>query len=609
VIRTQQKIILDDASANNMFSEDDYFRQRCPRSILCLPLIKQTKLIGILYLENKLTAGVFTPKRLAMVEIFASQAAISLDHARLYSELSRANAKLEREVNERLRAEAAVRRSEAYLSEAQRLSRTGSFGWEISSGKQYWSEETFRIFGFDPTTEPTLELVLRRTHPEDRALIRDAMDRISREGKTDSSLEYRLLMPDGSVKHLRAWGRPSINESGSLELVGAVTDITEQKRAEEELRRSQAYLAEAESLSKSGTWALNPSTKEITYWSQERYHLFGFDPEEGIPSFEAVLERIHPEDRTRWLENTKRAESRDSGVDFRVVLPGGEIKHLHGVGHPVFNESGELVETLGAVVDITELKRAEKDLHEKEVSLREAQSSLAHVSRLTMMGELVASIAHEVNQPLGAIANNTRAGLRFLASGSENLPDVKEALSDILKGADRVNSIIVRMRALAKKTPPEITELNFTDVVTDVLTLIHHELTRRQVETELELWRELPPVLADRIQVQQVLLNLVMNGVEAMNDVAGDRKIWIRAQPYENNGSSAVLVSVQDSGSGLKQADVDRLFETFFTTKPLGLGMGLAISRSIVEAHGGRLWLASAAGPGATFQFVLPAKG
>ncbi|HYZ75374.1 MAG TPA: ATP-binding protein, partial [Chthoniobacterales bacterium] len=176
-------------------------------------------------------------------------------------------------------------------------------------------------------------------------------------------------------------------------------------------------------------------------------------------------------------------------------------------------------------------------------------------------------------------------------SGSEHLPDVKAALSDIVKAADRVNGINVRMRAL-----------------TDVLTLIHHELTRRHVQTELELWSELPHVLADRVQVQQVLLNLVMNGVEAMNDVAGDRKIWIRAEPYKYNGSPAVLVSVQDSGSGLKQTDVDRLFETFFTTKPQGLGMGLAISRSIVEAHGGRLWLASAAGPGARFQFVLPAK-
>ena len=234
---------------------------------------------------------------------------------------------------------------------------------------------------------------------------------------------------------------------------------------------------------------------------------------------------------------------------------------------------------------------------------------MAHVNRIATLGELAASITHEVNQPLGAIANNAHAGLKFLATGSENWRDVKAALSDILKGVDRVNSIIVRMRALAKKVPPEMAQVNLTDVITDVLTLIHHELTRRKVEIELEVWRELPPVLADRIQLQQVLLNLVMNGVEAMNDIAGDRRIWIRVQPYEYNGSSAVLVSVQDSGSGLKQAEVDRLFEAFYTTKSQGLGMGLAISRSIVEAHGGRLWLTSATGPGATFQFVLPAKG
>jgi C4-dicarboxylate-specific signal transduction histidine kinase len=253
-----------------------------------------------------------------------------------------------------------------------------------------------------------------------------------------------------------------------------------------------------------------------------------------------------------------------------------------------------------------ERKRAEEQSKAAEEAWREAQAQLAHVTRVATLGELVGSIAHEANQPLGAIANNARASLRFLASGSESLQDVKSALSDILKGAERVSSIIIRLRALAKKAPPEITQLNFTDVVTDVLTLIHHELTRRQVETELELWRELPPVLADRVQMQQVLLNLVMNSVEAMNDVAGDRKIWIRAQPYEYNGSSTVLVSVQDSGSGLKQADVDRLFDAFYTTKPQGLGMGLSISRSIIEAHGGRLWAKANVPKVALFQFVLP---
>ena len=438
-----------------------------------------------------------------MLELLASHAAISLDHARLYSGLSRANARLEREVNERLRAEAAVRRSEAYLSEAQRLNRTGSFGWELSSGKQYWSEETFRIYGVDPTTEPTLELVLERTHPEDRALVRQAMDRVSREGKSDSSLEHRLLMPDGSVKYLRDWGRLSTNESGSLELVGAVMDITEQKRAEEELRRSRAYLAEAESLSKSGSWAFKPAAKEITYWSQERYHLFGFDPQAGIPSFEAVLQRIHPEDRRKWLENIEDTvrERRDSDLEFRVVLPDGEIKHLYGVCHPVFSESGELVEFIGAAIDITESKRAERELHEKEVSLREAQSSLAQVSRLTTMGELAVSIAHEVNQPLTAIINNANACLGLLPSETSDLDDLREALSDIVSDADRASAVIARIRGLVEKGPPQKSRLHINETIGEVLALARGELNRHGVLLQTCLASDLPPIMGDRIQL------------------------------------------------------------------------------------------------------------
>ena len=469
VARTHEIVILEDASAQHPFSADAYFRRQHARSILCMPLINQAKLIGLLYLENNLTPHIFTPDRITVLKVLASQAAISLENTRLY-----------RDLKER---EEALRQSEAYLSEAQRLSHTGSFGWDVTGRKIYWSQETFRIFAYDPATEPTLELVLQRTHPEDRSMVRKIIDRVSNERK-DFDFEQRLLMPNGSVKYLRVTGHPlTKDESGRIEFVGAITDITERKLAE-------------------------------------------------------------------------------------------------------------------------------KALQEKEFSLRQAQAELAHVSRVTTMGELSASIAHEINQPLGAIANNAHAGLRFLTAGSENLQDVREALSDILNGAERVNSIIVRMRALVKKAPPEMAQLNFRDVVIDVLTLVHHELTRRHVEIELELSRELPPILADRVQVQQVLLNLLMNGAEAMNEVPeGSRKIWIRAAPCEQNGSPAVLASIQDSGSGLNQVEVDRLFEAFYTTKSHGLGMGLAISRSIIEAHGGRLWLASARGPGATFQFVLPATG
>jgi C4-dicarboxylate-specific signal transduction histidine kinase len=225
------------------------------------------------------------------------------------------------------------------------------------------------------------------------------------------------------------------------------------------------------------------------------------------------------------------------------------------------------------------------------------------------MGELATSIAHEINQPLGAIANNVSACLRLIGTGSENLQEVERALSDIAKGVDRVNSIIVRMRALAKKVPPEMARLRVEDLVSDVLTLTHHELTRRHVAIHTELSKDLPPILGDRIQLQQVLLNLVMNGVEAMNEVAeGERKISMRARPHEYKGRPALLVSVQDRGVGLNPAEVDKLFEAFYTTKAHGIGMGLAISRSIIEAHGGRLWVAPADGPGATFEFTLPTQ-
>ncbi|MBV8415805.1 MAG: PAS domain-containing protein, partial [Verrucomicrobia bacterium] len=505
----------------NLFSNDEYLRQRYPRSVLCLPLAKQSKLIGILYLENKLAAGVFTAKRLAMVEMLASQAAISLDHARLYSELSRANATLEREVNERLRAEAAVRRSEAYL-------------------------------------------------------------------------------------------------------------------------------AEAESLSKTGSWAFKPATKEITYWSHERYHLFGFDPEAGIPTFEALLQRIHPEDRTRWLEKTEEAERRDCGLEFRVVLPDGEIKHLYGVGHPVFSESGDLVEVIGAGIDITERKRAERELHQKEVSLREAQSSLAHVSRLTTIGELAVSIAHEVNQPLTAIINNANACLGLLPSETTDPDELHAALSDIVGDADRASGVIARIRALVENVPPQKSRLNINETIGEVIALTRSELYRHGVLLQTRLANDLPPIMGDRIQLQQVILNLIINAIEAMSGVTeGPRELLVSSEKmtavpapadageearFEPDTSvypegsaeelakeerqtpnaerqtpnAFVLVSVADSGPGLDANALNHLFDAFYTTKPQGLGMGLSISRSIVKAHGGRLWAMTNVPKGALLQFTLP---
>jgi predicted ATPase/signal transduction histidine kinase/GAF domain-containing protein len=476
VIRTQESVILDDASAENLFSQDTYIRQRHPRSVLCLPLVKQATLVGVLYLENNLTPYVFTPARIAVLELLASQAAISLENARLYAHLQQENA-------QRKRVEGELRRSEGFLAEGQKISHTGSWGWNVSTGKLVWSEEHWRIFEFDPKdVEPTFQLFVERVHPEDRSYVQEIL--------------------------------------------------------EDAIRKRSGF-----------------------------------------------------------------------NFEFRIVLPNGSTKWIQGVGRPIFNEAGGVDDYIGTGMDITDRKRAEEELRRSEASLREAQTELAHVARLTTMGEIAASLAHEVNQPLGAIANNAHACLRLLATGCENPQNVEGALQDIVTGVDRVNSIIVQMRALAKKLPPELAGLRLEDVVSDVLTLVRHELTRRHVIIQRELPNDLPTVLGDRVQLQQVLLNLVMNGVEAMDAVAdAERKIFIRARRDAHQGGSAVLVSVQDSGVGLKHAEIDRLFEAFYTTKANGIGMGLAISRSIVEAHGGRLWVVSSDGSGATFQFILPVK-
>ena len=460
VLRTEESVILDDASVQNPFSTDDYIRQQHARSVLCLPLIKQARLIGVLYLENNLAPHVFTPARIAVLKLLASQAAISLENTYLYRDLEEREAKIRRLVDANI---------------------VGIFIWNLD-GKIIGANEAFL--------------------------------------------------------HMVGYSRDDL-ASGRVRW----TDLTPADWRD----RDERAIVEVKA-----TGTVQPYQKEYI---------------------------------------------RKDGSRVPVLL-----------GAAFFERSEN--EGVAFVLDLSEQKRSEEALRRSEEAWQKAQAELAHVSRVATMGELTASIAHEINQPLGAIANNAQAGLRFLATGSENLQDVKEALSDILKGADRVNGIIVRMRAMAKKAPPEMAQLNFKDIVADVLIYFQHELTRRHVEIELQLSKELPPVLADRVQLQQVLLNLVMNGVEAMNEVPeASRKIWVRAQPSEHNGSPAVLISVQDSGRGLKQADADRLFEAFYTTKSHGLGIGLAISRSIVEAHGGRLWLASTAGPGATFQFVLPATG
>jgi len=461
-VRTRESVILDDASAQIPFSADGQPRQKSARSVLCLPLVKQTKLVGALYLENNLAPRVFTSAKLAVLEVLASQAAISLENVRLYDELRMEN-------SERRRAEEDLRRSEAYLSEAQRLSHTGTCAWIPSSGKVYWTEETFSIFEYDPAITPTMELARRRLHPDDIAAFQQVIERASKDGR-DYAHQYRLMMPDERVKHVQVVARAFRNDAGDVEFVCSVMDVTAIRLAELELHRTRA--------------------------------------------------------------------------------------------------------------------------------------DLAHVMRVTSLGELTASIAHEVNQPLGAVMFNAEACQSWLDGDPPNMNEAHSALERIIRDSTRAGEVIRRIRLLAKKTDTKMAPLDLNELLSESLTFTQHELQSSRVALRVEQASALPVICADKVQLQQVILNLVVNAIEAMQPIKDrPRELLIRTQ---QDDARQARVTVTDCGIGFSAESADRLFSTFFTTKPNGMGMGLSICRSIIELHGGRIWAAPNAPHGASIHFTLP---
>ena len=369
---------------------------------------------------------------------------------------------------------------------------------------------------------------------------------------------------------------------------------------EEKLQRSEAYLAEAQRLTHTGSWAWRVAGGDALHLSEEWYRIYGFDPENGPPAFEERLQRIHPEDRAKWQGAIDRAiaEKSDYEVEFRILLPDGSVKHIHTVGHPVLNASGDLVQFVGSSTDITERKHAEE-------ALRQAQTDLAHVSRVTTMGELTASLAHEVNQPIAAAVTDANTCLRWLTRDQPDLEEAREAASRIVKDATRAADIISRIRLLFKKVSPQRELVDVNEVIREMTVLLRSEATRYSISVRAELATDLPLVMGDRVQLQQVLMNLILNAIDAMKDVDGTRELVIKSQRAENE---QLLVSVSDTGVGLPPQQADQIFNAFFTTKPHGTGMGLRISRSIIESHGGRLWAADNSPRGASFYFTLPTK-
>ncbi|MBV8590216.1 MAG: PAS domain S-box protein, partial [Acetobacteraceae bacterium] len=457
VQRTRESVILDDASAENPFSADAYIRQHHARSILCLPFLNQAKLIGVLFLENNLAPCVFALGRLAVLKLLASQAAIALENARLYSDLAEREAKIRRLVDANV---------------------IGICIWELEGRILEANDAYLRIVGYD-----------------------------------------RQDLGSGRLR----W-----------------TDLTPSEWRD---RQKRQWIPE---LKMTGT--VQPFEKEYIRKDGSRVPVLV-----GMASFD---------------------ETGNQGVSF--------------------------------VLDLTERKRAEAQARESERRYREVQTELAHANRIATMGQLSASIAHEANQPIGAALTNAQAALRWLGSEPPNLEEVRLALARIVANSSRAGNVIGRIRALIKKDPPRKDALAINDAILEVIALTQGEAVKNGVSLQTKLADSLPRIQGDRVQLQQVILNLIINAIEAMSGVSAEpRELLISTGKADRRG---VVVAVRDSGPGLEASTLDRLFQAFYTTKPGGLGMGLSICRSIIEAHGGQLWAEANQPRGAIFQFTVPAQ-
>ena len=438
--------------------------------------------------------------------------------------------------------------------------------------------------------------VLQVFFEEDRDLVRKSMAVCLENIGQTHSWEIRKIRKDGSALWVRENAKSVRRLDRQLIVLIACEDITERKEAENALRQSETYLAEAQRLSHTGSFGWRVVSGEII-WSEETFRIFGYEKAPSV-TLDMVFQRIHPDDRARAKQTIDRASSDGKDFDhgYRLLMPDGSVKHVHATAHAATDASGG-IEFVGAVTDVTARKRAEEELHE-------AQAGLAHVTRVTALGELAASIAHEVNQPLAAVVTNAAACLRWLDRKTPNLDEARGTVRSIIKDGTRAGEVIQRVRGLVNKTAGQKAPLHLNEVVNEVITLVQHELFSHRVLLRLELAPALPLVLADRIQLQQVILNLIVNGIEAMQAVT-DRPRELVIQTHQDE-THQILLTVKDCGIGIAADNADRLFDAFFTTKSSGMGMGLSICRSIVDTHGGRLSASGNVGPGATFQFTLP---
>jgi PAS domain S-box-containing protein len=521
----------------------------------------------------------------------------SVSRRRTEQQLRQVHKELEAKVAERTTA---LGRSEALLTEGERLAHTGTWAFNPATKEiVFWSAETYRLFGFEPEKgPPSLEKWAERIHPNDREKV---LKPLVFGAADDEEADFRAVLPDGTIRHIHGAGHPVFNAAGDLvEIVGSAMDVTERKRIEEAVRQTEYYLTEGERLTHTGSYAWNAATG-LVHVSAELKRIYGFDPEQPAPLHAAFRERVHPDDLAMFDELGEKTTREGTDLDwvYRIVLPDGTVKYLHVVARPVFSPSGEVVGNIGTTGDVTERKHAEQDRER----LRQIEADLAHINRVSMMGELAASLAHEIKQPIAAAATNARTCLRWLHRDPPQIGEARETLSRLVNDVNRAAGIIDRLRSFYSKGAQQRELLDVNEVIEEMIVLLRNEANRYSIPMHSDLARNLPTVMADRVQLQQALMNLMLNGIEAMKDTTGELAI-----KSCETGNGQLLISVSDTGVGLPADKADMIFDAFFTTKPQGTGMGLAITRSIIEAHGGRLWASSNTGRGATFHFTLPTE-
>jgi PAS domain S-box-containing protein len=500
------------------------------------------------------------------------------------------------DIEDRKRTEQELRRAYIHLEDAQRLSHTGSFSSSLLADDHVWSDELYRLFELDPSTKITLRAFRAMIHPDDLASFDEAFWR-SRADGSDFDEVFRILPASGNIKYLHVVAHRTEDAAGRPAFAGAMQDVTASKLAEEQLRRSEAFLAKGQEMSSSGTFSFRSATGEFT-WSDQLYRIYEFEPGSDV-TFELITTRYHPEDR--HVIETVREQTRNGVTDFdyehRLLMSDGSIKFVHVVAHGSPDKDGNGLEYFGAIQDMTQRRLAED-------ALDKVRRELARVTRAMSLGALTASIAHEVNQPLAGIITNAGTCLRMLAADPPNIEGARETARRTIRDGNRAADVVTRLRALFDKKADATETFDLNQATQEVLALMWGDLLRNKVILRTELDQDHPLfVTGDRVQLQQVIQNLVRNATDAMCDVT-DRPRDLQVAASRDGGHARVVV--RDAGVGFEPQAAERLFDAFYTSKSDGMGVGLSISRSIIENHGGKLWAETNEGHGATFSFSIP---